>query len=416
MHILRVIGSMNPSKGGPCQGIRNSIPELEKIGVQNEVVCLDSPDEVFIKRDPFKIHALGPGKSSWYYSATLMPWLLENLSRFDAVIVHGLWQYHGYAVKKAIAQLRSQKHTGKNIPKVFVMPHGMLDPYFQKAKSRKLKAMRNWLYWKLIEGHVVNKADGVLFTCEAELELARQPFRPYNPKRAINIGYGITEPPVYSKAMQDAFSHKCPQVADSPYILFLSRIHDKKGVDLLIKAYAKLLESRVNHRLAEVYDEGETIADNDVEFPKLVIAGPGLDTAYGKYVQQLASATPELQHSIFFPGMLTGDSKWGAFYGCEAFVLPSHQENFGIAVVEALACSKPVLISDQVNIWREIKAAGGGIVAANTQHGTFKMLADWQDLSPEMRLIMGSMARETYENHFSIGPNVLRLLEAVRNS
>ena len=94
-----------------------------------------------------------------------------------------------------------------------------------------------------------------------------------------------------------------------------------------------------------------------------MIAGPGLDTAFGREMRQLAESlcpqpsTLTPQPAVFFPDMLTGDAKWGALYGCEAFVLPSHQENFGIAVVEALACGKPVLISNQVNIWREIEAA-----------------------------------------------------------
>ncbi len=68
--------------------------------------------------------------------------------------------------------------------------------------------------------------------------------------------------------------------------------------------------------------------------------------------------------------MLTGDLKWGAFRAAEAFVLPSHQENFGIAVVEALACGKPVLISDKVNIWREIVEDGAGLCRPRHPGGT----------------------------------------------
>jgi glycosyltransferase involved in cell wall biosynthesis len=75
--------------------------------------------------------------------------------------------------------------------------------------------------------------------------------------------------------------------------------------------------------------------------------------------------------------MLSGEAKWGAFYGCEVFVLPSHQENFGLAIVEALACSKPVLISNQVNIWREIQDFNAGIVADDTLEGTINLLGSW---------------------------------------
>ena len=82
MRLLHIIASMDPVKGGPCQSIRSSIPELERLGVHNDVACLDNPDALFLKTDPFIIHAFGPSKTPWCYSARLMPWLLENLCRF----------------------------------------------------------------------------------------------------------------------------------------------------------------------------------------------------------------------------------------------------------------------------------------------------------------------------------------------
>jgi glycosyltransferase involved in cell wall biosynthesis len=191
----------------------------------------------------------------------------------------------------------------------------MLDPYFQKAPERRLKAIRNQIYWKLIEQKLINRADGLLFTCEAELLLARETFTPYHPKRELNVGYGIQEPPAFTPAMRDAFLNKCPEIADKSYILFLSRVHEKKGADLLIKAYSSIRNSSSS---------------------KLIIAGPGMETDYGKSLIQIVKED-HLEHSVHFTGMLSGDAKWGAFYGCETFVLPSHQENFGIAVVEALA-------------------------------------------------------------------------------
>ena len=144
----------------------------------------------------------------------------------------------------------------------------------------------------------------------------------------------------------------------------------------------------------------------------MVIAGTGLDTPYGKELQNLV-AQSDAKESILFPGMLSGESKWGAFYGSEAFILPSHQENFGIAVVEALACGKPVLISNQVNIWREIEVAGGGIVADNTLLGTTQLLGRWESLSREAKLSMGAHARNAFEKNFAIGPAAKRLAAAI---
>jgi glycosyltransferase involved in cell wall biosynthesis len=187
--------------------------------------------------------------------------------------------------------------------------------------------------------------------------------------------------------MAAAFTEKCPDLNGRPYFLFLSRIHQKKGVDLLIETYAELFEA--------AQQTGKTI-------PALVIAGPGLTTAFGKKVTRRALAYMQLQESVFFTGMLTGDAKWGALYGCETFVLPSHQENFGIAVVEALSCGKPVLISNQVNIWMEINRGGGGIVADDTWAGTKSLLQQWLSLSAEAKNNMGQNALNVYHEKFDI--------------
>jgi glycosyltransferase involved in cell wall biosynthesis len=133
------------------------------------------------------------------------------------------------------------------------------------------------------------------------------------------------------------------------------------------------------------------------DLPLLIVAGPGLETPYGRKIRQLAGE----DNDILFPGMLDGQSKWGAFYGCEAFILPSHQENFGIAVAEALACGKPVLISDQINICKEIEADEGGIVASDTLAGTYDLLRNWELLNvPEKQRFM-LKAKECYERRYS---------------
>src|ERR1043165_8259806 len=108
MRLLRVIASMDPVTGGPCQGIRNLIPELAKIGVSNEVVSFDEPSSNFLRHDPFPIHALGRSKTPWCHHPRLIPWLIEYLPRFDAVIVHGLWFFTSHAVHKAVHNLRGR--------------------------------------------------------------------------------------------------------------------------------------------------------------------------------------------------------------------------------------------------------------------------------------------------------------------
>jgi len=392
---------MDPSSGGPCEGVRNSARELEKLGVHNEVVCLDNPASSFLEKDSFVIYALGDSNNPWRYSNKLFPWLLKNIGKFDVVIVHGIWLYHSYAVNKAIKFHKTTFVEKRRIPKFFIMPHGMLDPYFQRAPGRKLKALRNWIYWELIERKVINNADAILFTCEQELLLAREPFRSYQPKSEANIGYGICAPPPYTIQMGDAFQALCPQLINDAYLLFLGRIDNKKGIDILVNAYASVLKKMSSKGVKEQ------------PLPKLVIAGPGLETAYGKKIMKMVSKSPELSYTVLFPGMLSGDAKWGALYGCDAFVLPSHQENFGVAIVEAMACEKPVLISNQVNIWREIKEEGGGIIAADTIKGTSEMLNEWFKLSAMEKQLMGKRAQKIYEKHYSIGSAVNQLLNTI---
>jgi glycosyltransferase involved in cell wall biosynthesis len=387
MKFLHVIASMNPRIGGPCQGIRNLATWFIKNDNQIEVVCLDDPNSDFLSRDNFPVHALGQSWSQWSYHSRLLPWLHDNLSRFDVVILNGLWQYPGYALLKATRK--------PNMPPYFVFPHGMLDPWFQRNPQRRIKAIRNWFYWKYIEQRVVHNAAALLFTSAEEMRLARETFSPYQPKREVNVGYGIPEPPEYHSGMEAAFAEKCPALKGKPYFLFLSRIHPKKGVDLLINAYAAFCRSQTA-----------------VPPAKLVIAGPGLETYYGQQLQTLAAQIC-LPGSVYWPGMLSGDAKWGALYNCEAFILPSHQENYGIAVVEALSCGRPVLISNQVNIWREIEEDAAGFVVGDTLKGTRELFRRWANLSDQFKTIMGKAARASYENRFAVALPAGQLFAAV---
>lgn len=373
--ILHVITSMDPQTGGPAQVIRNSALYLEQLKLHNEVVCLDSEKETYPMNDIFTIYKLGRGKTAFQYSPKLDRWLLQHISQYDAVVVHGLWQYHNYAVYKAVKKLKAKK---VKVPKVVIMPHGMLDPYFQKSKTRRLKALRNEIVWRLTERKSINAADALFFTCEEELLLARKVFKGYHPKQELDVGLGIQSPPPFVPEMKNEFLQKCPDIGEF-YWLFLSRIHEKKGVDILIDAYS-------------------TISNKYPKAPHLVIAGPK-DSEYAHQMIDKAKANEK----IHFTGMLNGAGKWGAFYGCQAYILPSHQENFGIAIVEALACKKPVVITKKVNIWREIADGEGGMVLdeadSNLLYAAFERLYQMDELEHKR---MENSAYETFKDKFSV--------------
>ncbi|WP_316786291.1 glycosyltransferase [Pedobacter frigiditerrae] len=384
MKILHVMSSLDPAAGGVTQAVKTMINGLNELEVNNQVACLDDPRNSFLSNLPFKIYAFGPNKTPWKFAPALLNWLKINMDGYDVVIVHGLWQYHTYATIKAIKTLKGIK------PKLYVMPHGMLDPYFQKAKGRKIKAIRNWAFWKLIEKQLVNNATGLLFTCEAERNLAATTFSPYQPRATVVVGLGVEAPPMFTPRMEAAFNEKIGKSLKE-YLIYLGRIDQKKGVDLLVKAYLRLVSEKEN-------------------LPPLVIAGPGLDTPFGAAILQLVNGNK----NVLFPGMLSGDAKWGAFYGASTFILPSHQENFGIAVVEALACGKPVLISDQVNIWNEIVAGLAGLVANDTELGTYNLLRDWFEKKDKEKKDMCIFALDTFNSRFSVENAAKCLLGAIK--
>lgn len=379
MKVLHLISSLNPKGGGVALAVHNFIVASSTNSITHEVLCLDSTSENYIKQKNYKVYALGQAKTTWKYHKDLINWLIINLPSYEVIIVHGLWQYQNYALTVALEKLTN------HIPTIYVMPHGMLDPWFQRDKSRRIKALRNEIYWQLIEKKVLNSADGILFTCEEELLLARETFTGYKPKAEHIIGLGIESPPAFS-------GQASPLASGKSYWLFLSRIHPKKGVDLLIDAYLMLRLEQVN-------------------MPDLLIAGP-LDSDYAKSMQLRTKLNPH----IHFTDMLQDEAKWAAFHHCEAFILPSHQENFGIAVAEALACAKPVLISNQINIWREIAVAEAGLVAPDNLMGCYKLMREYLNITENEKIKMSINARKAYEKHFTIEQAAIKLMEILKQN
>lgn len=385
MKVLHIVTSMDPQKGGVCQAVRNYI--YENKFCENEVVSLDDQMTDFGMFDQFVIHKLGIGFSSFQYNASLLNWLKKNLPNYSHAIVHGMWQYHNFATFLALKAIKKESR-----PKLAIMPHGMLDPYFQKEPTRKLKALRNEIIWRLTECRSINSADFLLFTCQVEMELARTTFRGYKPQKEFTVGLGVFEPPIYLESFSKAFENLCPGVKGSQFLLFLSRIDFKKGIDLLINSY-------------------NLLSQENPHLPHLVIAGP-IESNHAKEMILLATGNP----NIHFTGMLRGSEKWGALYGCEAFILPSHQENFGIAVAEALACSKPVLISNKVNIYKEIEVGGAGIVNEDDFEGTLTNLKCWIDLSLIEKQKMCDAAHRVYLEHFNVENAVKKLVQELNSN
>ncbi len=373
MKLLRVIASLDPATGGPVAGLRAFTPELERLGHPTEFLTLDPPGSPFFEAGT-RAAALGPSSIPGT-ADRLRSWLRQNLPRFDAVIVHGLWQNLGRAVRAA--SLRSGG------PPYFVMPHGMLDPALRSRYP--LKHFKKRVYWQFFERRILRDARAVLFTCEEERRLARQSFPAYQCREAV-ISYGTGGPVGDPSRWAAAWAERCPALAGRRFLVFLGRIHSKKGVELLLHAFGRVARE-------------STAAPGGL--PHLAIAGPCSDDSYIRGLRGLAQRHG-IEGLVHWPGMLSGDVKWGALSGAEAFVLPSYQENFGLAVVEALACGCPVLLSDRVNIWRELVDDQTALVEPPNEAGVFRLLQRWIALPSEARQALGSAARASYAKRFEI--------------
>ncbi|HTO02810.1 MAG TPA: glycosyltransferase [Opitutus sp.] len=381
MKLLRVIATLDPKHGRPAAGLRAITPELARLGHETEFVSLDAPGRAAEFASDICVHALGPARGGYAYGARLLPWLRANAADYDAVFVHGLWQYHGRAVHAALR---------KSSTPYFVFPHGMLDPWFRQAYP--LKHVKKWLYWQLVERRVLRDAAAVFFTCDEERRLASKSFSPYACTERV-VAYGTAAPAVDHGRQPDEWRESVPQLGDRPFWIFLGRIHPKKGVDVLLKAY------------------GEHAA-RFPEPPVLVLAGPCADSAYRELLEKIVQRLPD-GCRVMWTGMLEGARKWSALASAEVFVLPSHQENFGIAVVEALAVGTPVLISRKVNIWEEIESEGAGFTDTDDLAGTVRLLSRWRTLPESDRKKMNRTATELFKNRYEIGRVARSLIQSV---
>jgi glycosyltransferase involved in cell wall biosynthesis len=382
--ILHCIPTVDPRCGGPIEGLKQLSLVNARRGHQVEVLSLDSPTAPWVKDFPFPCHALGPTRFWNYgYSPRWAPWLQANAHRYDAVIINGIWQYHAFGTWRALR--------GTSTP-YFVFTHGMLDPWFKRTYP--LKHLKKWLFWPWGEYRVLRDAAAVMFTCEDERRLARQSFWLYKCDEYV-VNYGTSAPPSDSARQHAAFDAQFPHLAGKRQLLFLGRVHEKKGADLLFKAFA-------------AHKHRNTPGLRDVQ---IVMAGPA-DDAYGQQMRALVQALG-IADQVTWVGMLKGDVKWGAFRHADAFILPSHQENFGIAVAEALACGVPVLISNQVNIWREIKQSEAGIIDSNTQEGTERMIHKWLDMPAHHWDGMRANAKDCFEKRFLIDRTADSFIDAM---
>jgi glycosyltransferase involved in cell wall biosynthesis len=384
LRILHAIITVNPAYGGPIEGILQASREHRRIGNSVEIVSLDGPRDRCVEQCELVCHALGPGFGKYRYAPKLVPWLRAHAKKYDLVIVNGIWNYTSFGVWRALR--------GSGIP-YFVFTHGMLDPYFRQRYP--LKHLKKMLYWPWADYRVLRDASAVFFTCEEERLLARQSFLPYRCNEHV-ITYGTAGAIGNPDRQRELFLSRFPHLRGTRNLLFLGRIHEKKGIDLTLSALARCIEEMPPDKTADV---------------RLIIAGPD-DNEYARTAKALC-AELHLTDRVTWTGLLHNDLKWGAFLVSDAFVLNSHQENFGVSVAEALSAGLPTLITNKVNIWREIEQSGAGFVARDDLPGAICLLHRWLDASEREWAEMRTRARHCFTSRFHIVQSMQSLLDAL---
>jgi len=328
MRILHVIGDLAPESGGPAKACVEMAQALARRGHEVTIATTDFSPSVGRARPQVpqeagvdvRVFPLGfPAR--WLASWPLRRAMPELVGAADLAHIHSLYLFHSWAAGTTCRRL--------GVPYI-VRPHGTLDPVIHRRSRWRKRVMELWYQDRLLRN-----AAAIHYTSAEEMRLA-EPYVFGAPGVVVPLGLDLTD---YSALPEPGtFRRSHPEIGERPILLFLSRLNFKKGLDVLIQATARVIAAGIDAHL--------------------VLAGPdgGMEASARRWIAEAG-----LEGRSTFTGMLRGKDKLAAFVDAALFVLPSLSENFGISVVEAMACGTPVLVSDRVNIWREIVADGAGI-------------------------------------------------------
>jgi len=384
MKILHVIPSYLPAfqYGGPIKAVHELCREQVRQGQEVSVFTTDADGRKSLKvatKVPQNIEGVKvtyfPLKflRRYYYSFDLNEALKINIGNFDIVHIHAVFVY-----STIIAARWCQK---RGIPYV-INAFGALDKDMVKLRNSFLKN----IYINLIERININQASLLLAASAYEQER----FKPFGFKTQVAImprGISVNEY-IWNERFKTDFIKRYPMLAGKEILLFLGRIHSKKGLDLLAAAFKKILQKNSNVALA--------------------IAGTG----EGRYVSKIKNLFASLgcRNNVVFTGMLLGQEKLQALYASDIFILPSYGENFGISVLEAMACKLPVVITNKVGLFPDVQEFNAGsVINCNVEECAQAVLGMLND--GKNRRALGDNGRRLVEDRFTLDIVSRRSLE-----
>jgi len=382
IRILHVISGLDPRHGGPTTALAAMMRGQRDAGLHVELVSTycdwDNLDFVEqLRKENFNVHLIGPATRTLAWSRKIKPTLRELVPTFDVIHIHALWEEIQHRAARVAKQFRKP---------YLITPHGMLDPWSLGQGGFKKK-----LYFMLRLRRDLNQAAAIHFTDDLERDLIA-PLAVTAPSlvQRLNIDLDDFVPAPAAGWLRETYS----QIGERKIVLFMSRIHPKKGLDLLIPAFAQC--------------EGK---QGDDKHAVLVIAGPDRDD-YRKVLDPMI-AQHRITDRVIYTGMLVGKQRAAALADATLFALPSYQENFGVVVIEALSVGVPVILSDKVNIHRQISDNHLGAVVPTEIDALSRALSQWLG-DDTLRQSTSLRAKEFVAQHYDRMTIVKRWCELYR--
>lgn len=364
------VGGFYPEIGGPFFALSSLLRKLSKKGIKAKVLSplpKNYPDEKlsFIKELPFEVEyvrenlprSIFPSFSVGFFNA-----IKKDAKNCDLFHLNGVFDFYSIVVSFS------------NKPYALSLRGSFMKEAY---KLTKFKALKKNIFMKLFGDRIINKASLIHVTCKEELENFLY-FYPDLREKVRIIPNGLDLSQFQCLPEKGKFFEKYPSLQDKKYVLFLGRINQKKGIDLLIEAFNMFSKE------SDLY---------------LVIAGEDDGDGYRNTVEKWVKSYG-LENRVIFTGLLQGVDKLSAFVDAEVFVLPSYSENFGMAVVEAMACGTPVVISDRVGIAREVQRNNAGVIVetdAKSIYAGIKKILDDANLRKQISENGKKMVKKYYD-------------------
>jgi glycosyltransferase involved in cell wall biosynthesis len=345
MRILHVTSSIDASSGGTAAAVLGLTRAQAATGMNVTLLTTDAHGAGMQSVDAAGVatRVVGPASGKLLRHPDLPRVTRELVAAADVVHVHALWEEAQYQAARAAREQR--------VPYV-ITPHGMLTRWSLAQRPWK---KRLYMAWRLRA--MLNRAALIHYTSETERTEVMPSLAPTRRSTVEPLGVALdqyrTPPP------PGTFRSRYPQLGTRPIVLFLGRLHPGKGLEYLLPAMAAL-------RHAEAV---------------LVAVGP--DSRGYRAELDRRAALLGVSDRVLFTGLLQGEEKVAALVDADIFCLPSDHENFGVAVIEALAAGAPALVSAHVPVGKEIEESGAGAVVPQEPGQLAVVLDQW--LADEVR-------------------------------